>query len=43
MFGIDPYSFETLAPSLIMIAVMTGAMIWGGMKIRSLMDEDKKS
>ena len=40
MFGIDPYVFETLWPSLLGIAAMTGAMIWGFIKVKSLINED---
>lgn len=42
MFGIDPYSFETLVPSLLMIAGMTAVMVWGFFKVRNLMNEDQK-
>ncbi len=40
MFGIDPYVFETLWPSLLGIAGMAGAMIWGWFKVKSLIDHD---
>jgi len=40
MFGIDPYVFETLWPSLLGIAAMTGAMIWGFFKAKSLIYKD---
>lgn len=38
----DPYLFETLWPSLLGIAGMTVAMVWGYFKIRQLMSEDGK-
>lgn len=42
MFGIDPYVFETLWPSLLGVAGMSAAMVWGFAKIRKLMQEDPK-
>lgn len=42
MFGIDPYSLETLIPSLAMVALMSGVMVWGFFKVRALMNEDEK-
>ncbi len=42
MFGIDPYVFETLWPSLLGIAGMTAVMIWGAFKVRKLINEDVK-
>ena len=42
MFGIDPYVFETLWPSLMGVAGMSAAMIWGFMKVRKLIKEDPK-
>ncbi|EPJ45266.1 MAG: hypothetical protein OFPII_28870 [Osedax symbiont Rs1] len=42
MFGIDPYVFETLWPSLLGIAAMAGAMIWGCFKVRTLIKIDAK-
>ena len=38
----DPYLFETLWPSLLGVAGMSAAMIWGFFKIRKLMSEDVK-
>lgn len=38
----DVYSMEVLVPSLVMIAGITAAMIWGGFKMRSLMNQDEK-
>ncbi|GGK79140.1 hypothetical protein [Amphritea balenae] len=38
----DPYLLETLLPSLVGVAGMTVAMIWGFFKIRKLMSEDAK-
>lgn len=38
----DPYLLETLLPSLVGVAGMTVAMIWGFIKIRKLMSEDAK-
>ena len=43
MFGIDLYSFEVLAPSLLGIAGMTAVMVWAFIKVRKLMNEDGKS
>ena len=40
MFGIDPYVMETLLPSLVGVAAMSAAMIWGFVKIRHLMNDD---
>ena len=40
MFGIDPYVFETLWPSLLGIVGMAAAMIWGWFKVKSLIDQD---
>jgi hypothetical protein len=42
MFGIDPYSFETLWPSLLGVAAISTAMVWGFIKIRHLINEDVK-
>lgn len=42
MFGVDSYSFETLAPSLLGVFGMTAVMIWGFFKVKELMNEDKK-
>ncbi|MGB0468725.1 MAG: hypothetical protein ACPGF7_14505 [Pontibacterium sp.] len=42
MFGVDAYSFETLWPSLLGVAGMTAAMVWGYFKVRELMNDDKK-
>ncbi|WP_293266795.1 hypothetical protein [Neptunomonas sp.] len=41
MFGIDPYVFETLWPSLVGVAGMIAAMVWGFIKIRHLMSNDQ--
>ncbi|WP_296056007.1 hypothetical protein [uncultured Amphritea sp.] len=38
----DPYLFETLWPSLLGVAAMSGAMIWAFIKVRKLMSEDGK-
>lgn len=40
MFGIDSYSFGTLWPSLLGVAAMSAAMVWGFLKVRKLMNED---
>lgn len=40
MFGLDAYTFETLWPSMILIVVMVGALIWGWVKVRTLMEEE---
>ena len=42
MFGIDPYVFETLWPSLLGVAGMTAAMTWGFLKVRKLIQEDPR-
>ena len=39
---VDVYSMEVLVPSLVMIAGMTVAMVWGFFKVRELMNDDKK-
>ncbi|WP_372738643.1 hypothetical protein [Neptunomonas sp.] len=41
MFGVDPYVFETLLPSLLGVAAMAGAMVWGFMKVRHLMNDEQ--
>lgn len=43
MFGIDLYSFEVLAPSLLGIVGMAVVMVWGFIKVRKLMNEDGKN
>ena len=40
MFGLDAYTFETFWPSMILIGVMVGALAWGWVKVRALMEED---
>jgi len=40
MFGLDTYTFDTLLPSIGLIVIMVGALGWGWVKVRSLMDED---
>jgi len=42
MFGIDLYSFEVLAPSLLGIIGMAAVMVWAFLKVRKLMNEDGK-
>ena len=42
MFGIDPYAFETLWPSLLGVAAMASVMVWGFIKDRHLMNDDIK-
>lgn len=42
MFGIDPYAFETLWPSLLGVVAMASVMVWGFIKVRHLMNEDPK-
>ncbi|WP_281174711.1 hypothetical protein [Marinobacterium jannaschii] len=37
----DPYLFETLWPSLLGVAGMTAAMVWGFFKIKKLIQEDQ--
>ena len=36
MFGIDIETFHTLWPSLIIIVMMIGAMVWGVIKVMHL-------
>lgn len=40
MFGIDMYSFEVLAPSLLGIVGMSAVMVWAFIKVRNLMNDD---
>ena len=40
MFGLDSYSFEVLWPSLLGILMMTGAMVWGSVKMIQLTKEE---
>lgn len=40
MFGIDVHSLEVLVPSLVGIVGITAVMIWAGIKVRQLMNED---
>ncbi|WP_409523432.1 hypothetical protein [Nitrincola sp. MINF-07-Sa-05] len=40
MFGIDVHSMEVLIPSLIGIIGITAVMIWAGIKVRQLMNEN---
>lgn len=42
MFGLDVHSMQVLVPSLIGVIGITAAMIWAGLKLRSLMNEDPK-
>ncbi|KDE40544.1 MAG: hypothetical protein ACK4L8_02935 [Nitrincola lacisaponensis] len=42
MFGLDVHSLEVLVPSMIGIIGITAVMVWGGLKMRSLMNEDQK-
>jgi len=37
----DPYLFETLWPSLLGVAAMSAAMVWGFFKIKKLIQEDQ--
>lgn len=41
MFGIDAHSWQVLLPSMIGIIGITVAMIYVGVKLRSLMYEDQ--
>jgi hypothetical protein len=43
MFGIDLYSFEVLAPSVLGIVAMAAVMVWAFIKVRKLMNEDDKN
>lgn len=38
---IDIYTFETVLPSLGLIALMIGALVWGWFKVRELMNNDE--
>ena len=40
MFGIDIETFNTLWPSLLIVALMIGAMGWGIAKVTKLMSEN---
>lgn len=40
MFGIDIETFNTLWPSLVVVALMIGAMGWGLAKVVKLMSAD---
>jgi len=40
MFGIDVHSLEVLIPSLIGIIGITAVMIWAGIKVRQLMNQN---
>lgn len=42
MFGLDVHSLEVLVPSMIGIIGITAVMVWAGLKMRSLMNEDQK-
>ncbi len=42
MFGIDIHSMEVLIPSMIGIIGITAVMVWAGIKMRALMNEDQK-
>jgi len=41
MFGIDVYTMQTLAPSVAMIAVIFGAMVFGAIKMIKLTKSSK--
>jgi len=43
MFGVDPYVFETLLPSLVGVAAMASTMVWVFIKVRHLMNDEKSS
>lgn len=43
MFGIDIETFHTLWPSLIIIVMMIGAMIWGALKVAHLISGQQDS
>jgi hypothetical protein len=43
MLGIDVYTLETLAPSLAMIGLMAGVMIYGAFKVVKLSQKDSNS
>ncbi|MFC6673710.1 hypothetical protein [Marinobacterium aestuariivivens] len=42
MFGIDAYSAEVLIPSVVGVVAMAGVMVWAFIKVRHLMNEDKR-
>ncbi len=39
MFGIDIETFHTLWPSLLIVLMMVGAMVWGVMKVSQLITQ----
>lgn len=43
MFGIDTYTFETLAPSLALIGLITVVMIYGAFKMVKMSKKDSTS
>ena len=43
MFGIDIETFHALWPSLIIIVMMIGAMIWGALKVTYLISNQHDS
>jgi hypothetical protein len=42
MFGLDTYSISVFWPSLFGILLITGAMIWGGIKMVQLTKQKPK-
>ena len=43
MFGIDIETFNTLWPSLVIVALMIGVMGWAGVKVMRLIANSKPS
>jgi|GEM_PF-412181 len=43
MFGIDVETFNTLWPSLVIVALMIGVMGWGAIKVMRLIASSKPS
>ena len=43
MFGIDVETFNTLWPSLVLVALMIGVMGWGAIKVMHLIASSKPS
>lgn len=39
MFGIDIETFHTLWPSVLIVLMMVGAMVWGVMKVNRLITQ----
>ncbi len=42
MFGINPYAFETLWPSLLGILAISAGMIWEALTVRILIRQEQE-